>query len=61
MRPAFLTTPNAWLRTPRTGQSPIDTACAVEAYTKAKRDSLVDWVMAILFVCTLVAITLGAL
>ena len=61
MRPAFLNRPDAWLRTPRTGQSPIGTACAVTAYVKQKRDSLVDYVMLVLFVATLVFIGLGAL
>ena len=61
MRPAFLTRPGLWLTTPRTAQSPIDTACAIEAYRKQKRDSLVGWTMLILFVCTLVLIAVGAM
>ena len=55
-----MTTPNAWLRTPRTGQSAIDKACAVEIREGTKQ-SRIDWIVAALFVGVLVAIALGAL
>lgn len=29
-RPAFLSRPGVWIRTPRTAQTPADYACAVE-------------------------------
>jgi hypothetical protein len=59
MRPAFLTRPELWTRTPRTGQSAIDKACAVEI--REAKQARFDWVLLILFVATVVAITLGAL
>ena len=36
-RPNFLTTPGAWIRTPRTAQSVVDAACAVEHAQRLER------------------------
>jgi len=38
MKPEFLTSPAAWTRAPRTGQSTVDAACAVELTRKQHMD-----------------------
>ena len=35
MKPAFLTSPELWTRASRTGQSAVDSACAVEQFRKS--------------------------
>jgi hypothetical protein len=37
MRPNFLTSPGVWIRTPRTSQSAVDAACAVEHAQQLER------------------------
>ena len=61
MRPAFLTRPAAWTVTPRTAQSQIDAACAIEQCLREKRSKFVDIVIALMFVLTLIAMALDAL
>jgi hypothetical protein len=36
-RPNFLTSPGVWCRTPRTSQSAVDAACAVEHAQRLER------------------------
>ncbi len=45
MKPLFLDRPDAWTRTPRTGRSRIDQACAVQIHTDPThwQDRLVLW------------------
>lgn len=61
MRPAFLNRPAAWTRTPRTAQSEIDAACAIERCLREKRSKFVDVLIGVMFVLTLIAFWADAL
>jgi hypothetical protein len=61
-RPAFLTRPGVWIRTPRTGQTPTDYACAVQHNVKPRTPwSMADVAIAVLAVATLAGIAAGVM
>ena len=49
MRPAFLTSPGAWIRTPRTSETPAEQACAVHRVTVHKQGASADRVIVLGF------------
>ena len=57
-RPAFLTTPGVWVRTPRTIQSAVDAACPVSH--NVKRASTAEQIASVLL-ATAIGIVLAAL
>jgi hypothetical protein len=51
MRPAFLTSPGAWIRTPRVSETPAEHACAVHRVTVCKHGARADRVIyAVVFI-----------
>lgn len=61
MRPAFLTSPGTWLRTPRTDQSSADYASPLTRYAHERSYRWCDKFAAGVLVGVLIALAMGAL
>jgi len=60
MKPAFLTAPDRWNRSPRTSASAVDLACAVQRHVPVHRnDHIVMIGCAVALVAALVLIAVG--
>lgn len=59
MRPAFLTRPELWTRASRTGQSAVDSACAVERSRKSGR-AWHDWAVLVVLLAFVLLFLMGA-
>ena len=55
-RPAFLSSPGVWIRSPRTAQSQADYACSVEHNVKPRSWHPAEWVVLAGFLAFIAAI-----